>query len=67
MKRSILALLALATVLASGCATTNANLAAAPGTRLGSNVDEEYVAQVNEIADRRGVLVLWINPPERSD
>lgn len=42
-----------------GCATTD------PGKQHTHEVRGEYVAAVERVAEKRGVTVLWINPPTR--
>lgn len=69
MLRIVASLLAVAGLAA--CASTRSPVATAPpsgfeGTTPARTVvatDAEYVARVEHIARRRGILVQWVNPP----
>lgn len=58
--------LLLATIVVAalaGCATTS-EAALAPGEEKVVS-DAEYMAAVERIAKRRGIIVRWVNPPSK--
>ena len=67
--RIIAPLLAMAGLAA--CASTQSSVASSPPSgmeratvvRTTMATDGEYVARVEQIARRRGILVQWVNPP----
>jgi hypothetical protein len=62
MKATHLAgLLAVPAVLLAGCATQD-EMARAQSSDV---VDSAYVAQVEQTARSRGVVVRWVNPPQK--
>lgn len=64
---TLIALVALAALAGSGCATTPASVPQAqPEVASISNV-ERYRRAVNVNAERKNVLVQWVNPPKEKD
>ena len=51
-----------AVVLLAGCASTGSSLASRSQEYRGS--DRDYIHAVEQTARRRGVRIVWINPPE---
>ena len=68
MKASFRYLLAAAPLLLGACATTDEMAGGPAGTLVADTavvVDEEYVQTVNHIAKKRGLRVVWVNPPTK--
>ena len=68
MKRLVLVLAVACVALLSGCATTSPTLASTADAASQAHrpqVNAVYVAQVEQIAAKRGVKVIWVNPPLR--
>lgn len=59
MRRLLLLLIAAVSGLVSGCATLDTSQS------QGFEVRGEYVGAVERVAEKRGVTVIWINPPTR--
>lgn len=53
-----------AAVLLASCATTDDRGRMTAGYDARMVTDGQYVAQVEELAARRGVKVQWVNPPK---
>lgn len=52
--------------LATGCASMQKESGYVPQVKPTSVVqDTEYVARVEQLAKRRGVGVVWVNPPKK--
>lgn len=61
-----LMVLVLASASIVGCASMQKESAYAPQVRPTSVVeDAQYVAKVEQLAKRRGVGVVWVNPPKK--
>lgn len=63
----VLMVVALAVGATAGCASTQEESAyVAPRIAPVSIVDDgEYVSRVEQLAKRRGVGVVWVNPPQK--
>lgn len=59
---SRVAVLSLSVVGLGACATTDQTARVSPDTRT-IVTDEAYVGAVEQIARRRGLEVMWVNPP----
>lgn len=57
--------LSLSALALTACASMDERSTLAPQSHSGYVQDGEYVAAVEYVAKRRGVKVLWVNPPER--
>lgn len=65
-----MAVLSASTVLLAACATTGEQTAFVSRTRMVHaqarvTSDEAYVARVEAIARRRGIGLIWVNPPTK--
>lgn len=61
-----LMVLMLASASIAGCASLQKESAYAPQVKPTSVVqDDQYVAKVEQLAKRRGVGVVWVNPPKK--
>lgn len=60
LSRAAIVLLSVAGLAA--CATTDQTAEVSPGTRT-IVTDEAYIGAVEQIARRRGIEVMWVNPP----
>jgi len=63
-----LVVLSLAAVVVAGCASSMEKDSAAltPAAKPGSVVvDAEYMAAVEQVARRRNIGVVWVNPPSK--
>ncbi|MGH8084635.1 MAG: hypothetical protein ACREPV_05105 [Lysobacter sp.] len=56
------AVLSLSVVGLAACATTGETARVSPDTRT-IVADEAYISAVEQIARRRGIEVMWVNPP----
>lgn len=61
-----LMVLMLASASIAGCASMQKESTYAPQVKPTSVVqDDQYVAKVEQLAKRRGVGVVWVNPPKK--
>ena len=65
MGKRLTALLVVSAIAsAAGCSTTNTLAQASPhATPQRSSLDAAYIAQVEQMARKRGVRVHWVNAP----
>jgi len=63
---SRVAVLSLSAVGLVACATTDQAARVSPETRT-IVTDEAYMSAVEQIARRRGIEVMWINPPTTAE
>lgn len=63
MSRSMLIVSALAASLLTGCATTSEPRAARAPADESVDPAKAYMQRVEAIAQRRGIGVIWVNPP----
>lgn len=66
MKAARMLLLGIIVIASSACATTQNAQLAAQADRKAAQAKEnaQYVAAVEAIARKRGVQVVWVNPPK---
>lgn len=57
------AFLSLSLVAITGCASMDHRADAAAPQAQAMTAEEAYIARVEQIARRRGIDVLWVNPP----
>ena len=57
-------------VALSGCAAMKSKdssaMAPAASDNSNSTIDEDYVARVNHADRENGVIVVWVNPPDKA-
>jgi hypothetical protein len=56
------AVLSLSLAGLAACATTDQTARVSPGTRT-IVADDAYISAVEQVARRRGIEVVWVNPP----
>ena len=60
------AVLSLSVVGLMACATTDPTVRVSPDTRT-IVTDDAYMSVVEQIARRRGIEVMWVNPPTTAE
>ncbi|GAB3388893.1 hypothetical protein [Lysobacter fragariae] len=66
MNAPITAAVLLSTLMLSACASMEEKSANVQPRKVSSVLDDNYVTRVETIARRRGIQVVWVNPPQKS-